>query len=475
EMEHFRARDVFAASPYGGYPQPKPPYRSPALPTRGPSRAPSPGDSTAEVRSEWDVRTQPSPVEHSDDRPLHGVRIVDLTAFWAGPSATGYLTALGADVVKVEAVQRPDGIRFAGGQVTQADGWWDWSWVFQGANAGKRGITLDLTSDEGRDLLHRLLADADVLMENYSPRVMQQFGLTREVLAERHPSLVVVRMPAFGLDGPWSERVGFALTMEALAGMATVTGHPEGRPTCPGGALDPIAGMHAAFATLLAVGQREKTGQGVHVEVPMIECALNVAAEPLLEHGAYGAVLQRTGNRGRGPVLQDVYRTAGDDAWIAVSVRTAEEAGLLAGAIEGFGGTVPDGLIDPARWSTDGDAIADGLRAVFAEQDGEQLVERLVAAGVPAALVRLPTVADRNPHLQERSFYEAHTHPALGEVRYPVLPTRFESWRGPVHRGPAPTLGQHNAEVLGQGLGLSAEELAQLQDRGIVGQRPAGL
>jgi crotonobetainyl-CoA:carnitine CoA-transferase CaiB-like acyl-CoA transferase len=408
DMAHFTARGVFAPSPYGGHPQPTPPYHSTAFAGRPPSPAPHVG------------------------------------------------------------------IRFAGGQITQADGWWDWSWVFQGANAGKRGITLDLTADEGRDLLHRLLNDADVLMENYSPRVMEQFGLGHEVLAGRHPSLIVMRMPAYGLDGPWSDRVGFALTMEALAGMAITTGHPDGRPTCPGGALDPIAGMHAAFATLLALEHRGRTGDGQLVEVPMIECALNVAAEPLLEHGAYGAVLGRTGNRGVGPVLQDVYPCGGDDSWVAVAVTGPAHADGLAEVIRSRGAVVPSALTDPARWAEERDRLAADLQAFFAELDGDEIVGQLMGVGVPAAVVRLPTVADRNDHLDARGFYETHEHPTLGPVRYPVLPTRFSSWTGPVHARPAPTLGQHNDEVLEE-LGLSASERAGLRERRVIGERPAGL
>jgi crotonobetainyl-CoA:carnitine CoA-transferase CaiB-like acyl-CoA transferase len=473
DMAHFTARGVFAPSPHGGYPQPTPPFHSTAVGFRTPSRAPRVGEHTAAVDADWVSAPEP-PTAGPSERPLHGVRIVDLTAFWAGPSSSAYLAALGADVVKVEAVQRPDGIRFAGGQITQTDGWWDWSWVFQGANAGKRGITLDLTSDEGRSVLHRLLADADVLMENYSPRVMEQFGLGYEALSARHASLVVMRMPAYGLDGPWSDRVGFALTMEALAGMAITTGHPDGRPTCPGGALDPIAGMHAAFATLLALEHRTRTGDGLLVEVPMIECALNVAAEPLLEHGAYGAVLGRTGNRGIGPVLQDVYTCAGEEAWLAVALTEPAHAKALAGVIRDRGGAVPAALTDPARWSEQRERLATDLQAFFAELKGDEIVEQLIGVGVPAAVVRLPTQADRNPHLEAGGFYEAHDHPALRSVRYPVLPTRFASWTGPVHARPAPMLGQHNDEVLGE-LGVSASELAGLRERGVIGERPAGL
>ncbi len=447
-MEHFKVRGALVPSPHGDYVQPRPPYLFSDFPTAPVERAP---EEQSSVAADWQVAHDVT-AEHAPRRPLDGVRIVDLTAFFAGPSGTGYLAALGADVIKVESVQRPDGIRFAGGQITQAGDWWEYSWVFHGVNAGKRDVTLDLTRDRGVELLHRLLEGADVLIENYSPRVMDQFGLSYERLSSSYPSLVVTRMPAFGLDGPWAQRVGFALTMEALAGMATVTGHPEGRPTCPGGVLDPIAGMHAAFATLAALEHRNVTGRGQLVEVPMIECALNIAPQSLLRWGSDGVTLERQGNGSDVAILQDVYPCAGDDAWVAVTVRTLEQEKALAALLGGV-----------------------ELRDYLAARVDEDAVEELVGAGIPAGVVRRPTVAARTPHVVARGFYEEHEHPTLGSVAYPVLPTRFATWTGPVHASPAPTLGQHNTEVLSGELGVGADKLAELEREGVIGTRPAGL
>jgi crotonobetainyl-CoA:carnitine CoA-transferase CaiB-like acyl-CoA transferase len=286
---------------------------------------------------------------------------------------------------------------------------------------------------------------------------MEQFGLSYDRLAASYPALVVTRMPAFGLDGPWAQRVGFALTMEALAGMATVTGHPEGRPTCPGGVLDPIAGLHAAFATLAALEHRNTTGAGQLVEVPMIECALNIAPQSLLRWGADGVRLERRGNRSSEALVQDVYRCAGEDAWIAVTVATAEQQRSLASLLGA------DDELDSA------------LRGYLVDRADEEAVDELVAAGIPAGVVRRPTVAARNPHVIAREFYEEHVHPTVGSLAYPVLPTRFASWAGPVHARPAPTLGQHNTEVLSGELGIGSDKLAELEREGVIGIRPAGL
>jgi crotonobetainyl-CoA:carnitine CoA-transferase CaiB-like acyl-CoA transferase len=268
-------------------------------------------------------------------------------------------------------------------------------------------------------------------------------------------------MPAFGLDGPWAQRVGFALTMEALAGMATTTGHPNGRPTCPGGVLDPIAGLHAAFATLVALGHREQTGAGQLVEVPMIECALNIAPQPLLEWGAQGTVLERQGNRSPEAIAQDVYPSDGDDTWVAVTVQTPDQQRALESLLARHGVEIAD--------------LDEGLRRYIAERADEDAATALCAAGIPAGVVRRPTVAGRSEQAVARRSYEVQEHPVIGPVGYPVLPTRFATWTLPVHSRPAPTLGQHNAEVLGHELGIGAGRLGELQRDGVIGTRPAGL
>ena len=170
------------------------------------------------------------------------MRVVDFTAFWAGPAATHSLAAFGADVIKIESIQRPDGIRYSGGMRTDVDDWWEYGWVFHAMNTNKRSVTLDLQSDDGIRLVKELVSQADVVIENFSPRVMDQFGLGADTLLDLNPALVVVRMPAFGLTGPWRDRVGFAPTMEQIAGLAWVTGLPDGPPVATARCLRPARG-----------------------------------------------------------------------------------------------------------------------------------------------------------------------------------------------------------------------------------------
>src|SRR5246500_3511907 len=321
DLEYVQQRGVFVGNP-AGFHQPRPPWLMSACAPAPLGRTPSVGadnDESPWQKSELEGRPEPR------TRPLEGVRIVDLTAFWAGPAATHLLAAFGADVVKVESIQRPDGIRYSGGMRTDVDDWWEYGWVFHAMNTNKRSVTLDLGSEEGRGLFLRLAAGADVVIENFSPRVMDQFGLTADALLKVNPELVVARMPAFGLAGPWRDRVGFAPTMEQIAGLAWVTGLPEGPPVTPRGACDPLAGVHAAFAVLAALNFAERTGTGQLLELPMLETVLNATAIQPIEAEVFGVTLSRRGNRGHGRGVQNLYHCAGDDDWIAVTVGTDQQ------------------------------------------------------------------------------------------------------------------------------------------------------
>lgn len=450
EQDHFRARGVFRPNA-SGLLAPRPPWR---MTTAEPApTAPAPGiGETGEL--DWPARAADAGAPAA--LPLAGVRIVDLTAFWAGPAATHLMAAFGADVVKVESIQRPDGIRYSGGMRTDVDDWWEYGWVFQAVNTNKRSVTLNLDSPDGIRLFTRLVAGADAVIENFSPRVMEQFGLGADALLAINPRVVVMRMPAFGLDGPWRDRVGFAPTMEQIAGMAWVTGLPDGPPIPPRGVCDPLAGSHAAFTMVAALDLVARTGEGQLVEMPMIESVLNVTAVQALEAQAFGVVMERAGNRGHGTATQDVYRCAGDDEWIAVALRDDSERQVMAR----LAGTSEPADAEPAAW--------------FLTQDVDSAVDQLVGAGIPAARVISPSDVIRNPHLVDRGYFEPLEHPSTGPCVYPRPPfTPISGTGGRWLRTPAPTLGQHTAEVLSDL--CTADELAALAADGVIGTRPKGL
>ena len=459
-FEQFAARGVFETMPGGG--------RAPRVPYRigddeGAGARPAAGKA---------VGGRGAPGGDGWRLPLDGLVVLDCTAWWAGPGATNVLAALGADVVKVESTARPDLMRYSSARPPSDPDWWEWGPLFHAVNLNKRAVTVDLRRPEGVSLFERLAAGADVVVENYTPRVMEQFGLGWERLHQINPSLLMVRMTAFGLDGPWRERTGFAQTMESLSGMAWLTGRPDGPPVLVRGACDPLAGLHAVFATLVALEARDRDGLGRLVEATMVEAALNAAAEQVIEHSRRGTLLSRLENRDPCHAPQNVYRCAGDDGWVALSVVADDQWRALAT------------VVGEARWDDDPTlADADSRRSRQDEIDAriarwtaalapEEAAARLAAAGVPAAPVVPPRELARNPQLRHRRLFETEDHPVTGGHEIPVLPMRFghvDRWL----RRPSPTLGQHNAEVLGE-VEPDPARLAELEADGVLGTRPAG-
>jgi len=434
------------------------PVRSPTPEATAPPAEPA-------ARTAADVAV-PLPI---GDRPLAGLRVVDLSAFWAGPFATLYLAAMGADVVKVESIAHPDGMRFLGGFAGAS--YWERSMVFAGANPAKRDLTLDLDSDAGRALLWRLIDDADVVIENFTPRVLERFGIVWPDVHRRWPGLILVRMPAFGLDGPWRDRAGFAMTIEQTSGLAWVTGY-EDLPLVPRGPCDPVGGMHTVIGLLAALEVRRRTGLGQLLEVPLIDGALNMAAEQVLEFERTGEVLTRHGNRGPYAAPQGIYPAAGDDRWLTVSVATDEQWARLAGLIGATDlGSDPELATLGGRRSRH-DEIDDAIQAWTRTRTPEDGADLLLRAGVPASPVTGAQLAHRNPQYDHRRYLQRFDHPVTGTTGYPGFPMTFSALGPDLFSSRPPLLGEHNTEVL-MALGLSEAEIADLAATGVIGTRPA--
>jgi crotonobetainyl-CoA:carnitine CoA-transferase CaiB-like acyl-CoA transferase len=470
----FVERAVFVEHPDRALVQPRVPYRLSGAPTRPFGPVAPLGADTEALRAEA-PHTRVTRDAHAGDpaRPLAGLRVFDFTSYWAGPYAAQILGFLGADVVKVESVQRPDGTRMGTAYSSVGDRPWELAPLFHGANTNKREVTLDFTQPEGLALARRLLATCDVMIENYTPRVVERFGLLDDDLWRANPGLVVLRMPAWGLDGAWRDRPGFAQTMEQVTGLAWVTGHEEGAPIVPRGPCDPLGGLHAVFALLTALELRERTGEGMVVEAPLVESALNIAAEQVAVYRATGELLGREGNRSRFAAPQNVYRVGDGDRWLALAVETDEQWSALRGVLGDPEWARNPGFAHAAGRRDAHDAIDDELATAFATADRDELVARLCDAGVPVAPVVNPRVVVDNEQHAARGFYEPVVHPVAGEVRIPGFPAVWDVRRAPWHQRAAPLLGQHNAEVVGE-RGVDREQLATLAADGVIGDRPVG-
>ena len=469
-FDHMIARELFIRTP-GGFLQPRSPWR---LETAEP--APIGLTPKVDEHREELLRTLDKAPQHSSSRaghsdlPFAGLHVVDLTAFWAGPYTTSMLSDFGADVIKVESIQRPDGMRFAGSVRNEI--LWEWSHVFHGANPGKRDVTLQLDHPEGLELLKRLIADADIVIENFSARVMPAFGLDADTIKTLNPRAIFVRMPAFGLDGPWRDRAGFAMTVEQVSGLAWVTGY-EDMPLVIRGACDPIGSAHAIFAIGLALEERDRTGHGQVVEVALVEPALAVAAEQVIEYSAFGVVLGRNGNAMPHAAPQGLFETHREAERVAISVSNDEQWRGLCRVLESEKWRLSEELSTHKGRLAAHDSLVAELSAWIRTRSLDDVLRAMLAEGVPASASVNNQALMPNAQLQARGFFQTMNHPVTGETRYPAFPASFSSFERDLHRSPPPTLGQHNREILQSELGLDEREIERLEAEQIIGTRPS--
>lgn len=419
--------------------------------------------------------------------PLKGIRVLDATAWWAGPSATQMLAHLGAEVIHLEAIQRPDGSRMMGGMHAHQSNWYEYSAMFLSANTNKQGLTLNLDDAKGVELAKALIKHCDVFVENYSPRVIEKFGLDWETVHALNPETIMVRMPAFGLTGSWRNHVGFAQTMEQISGMAWLTGHVDDQPRIQRGPCDPMAGMNAAFATLVALNEREHTKEGCLIECSMVEGALNAAAEQMVEYSANGRILHRMGNRSPDAAPQGLYACKGHDIslskgkneqWLALSIETDAQWQVLKTALGS-----PARLNDPALDTLAGriarhNDIDEAIQRLVADQPLDELLARWESLGIPVAPVRSSVKTHLHPQLVARRFFEPLKHPVVGEHLHVSVPFRFASRDSAGLRWlqtPAPTVGEHNHSILSSLLGLTEPQIAELEASGVIGSQLKGM
>ena len=454
---------------------PGPAYQLSRTPARRGGSAPRLGEHTGAIREEFAGRAvrPAAQAAATEGAPLAGLRVVELTANWAGPIAGRHLGDLGADVVKVEWAARPaTRALFMPGPTQDPQRYpYDRAMYFNLLNRNKRDVVLDLGVEEGKEVFRELMAGADVFIENNSARVMPNLGLGYEAMREVNPRLIYVSMSGFGATGPWRDWSAYGSNIEASSGLASVTGYgAEQVYRTPVFYADPVAGNHAAAAILAALEERERSGLGQFIDVSLNEAGACHFLEMLLDYQATGTVRRPQGNRDARFAPQGAYRCAGEDCWLALSVQRDEEWPLLARAIGRVDLAEDEGLAGlEGRWARHDelDAAIGLWTAGYEQYEAAWILQR---AGVSAAPVLANWQVLADPHLFRRGFYVSIEHPVVGVYPYPSWPWRLSRTPARVERA-APRFAEHNRQVLAE-LGLSEERIEQLYAAGVTADAP---
>ena len=405
--------------------------------------------------------------------PLSGIRVLDLTQVYAGPTCARILCDLGAEVIKVEGLHRMDITRnFVIYDNKTQDDYWNRSHYFLFRNAGKKSLTLDFQEPRSIELLKRLIPHADVVAESFTPRVMAQHGLDYESLRKIKPDLIMISLSGYGQNGPWRDYSAYGMGLEPASGISSFTGYRGGEPLRTGISFtDPYSGIMGAGAVLAALHYRRRTGKGQYIDLSEQEAAIPVGGYALMDYTLNGREPERIGNRSPWFAPQGCYPCRGEDDWLVLTVRDDAEWQAFCEAVGRPKWAEDERFADVLGRHRHHDELDELIASWTREQGHIEAMHLLQAAGVTAAAVLNPKEVLLDPHLRERGYFEMVEH--AGGVR-PVpkqLGARFAAFDTDV-RGTAPKLGEHNREVLQGMLGLSDDELNELQEAKVIGETP---
>jgi len=399
-----------------------------------------------------------------NDLPLEGLTVIDIAQLFAAPTIAQNLGDFGAEVIKVEHPRLGDSLRALGAEKRGAPLWW------KVTNRNKRCVTLDLSRVEGQDILKRLAAQADVLIENFRPGTLERWNLGWEALHALNPRLVLVRVTGFGQTGPYRNKPGFGTLAEAMSGFAHVTGEADGPPLLPATGLgDAIAGQVGTWAVMVALYERDhKSGKGQVVDLSVLEPIFSILGDQVIAYDQLGAVQNRAGSRM--PTIgapRNTYRTK-DGKWLALS---ANAHALTARVFQAIGR--PE-LIDDPRFRDNRSRIRhlDELDEVIGGWIAQHQTAEVLARfdECEAAIMPVYDIRDifEDPHYRAREAVTTVEDPDLGPVRMQNVIPKFSRSPGKI-RWPGPTrMGADNDRVYGKGLGLDRAELASLREKGVI-------
>jgi crotonobetainyl-CoA:carnitine CoA-transferase CaiB-like acyl-CoA transferase len=404
------------------------------------------------------------------DLPLAGIRVIDFSMGWAGPICTRTLADLGADVIKIEAIQYPDWWRGVDRRPAYVlDKQYEKTVRYCIMNRNKRGITLDLTRDQGLNLAQRLVADADLVVDNYSVEVLPKLGLGYDIVSKLNPKLVMMSMSAFGAGSMHRDCRAYGSTLEQGSGLPSVVGEAGGPPVMSHTAFgDAVGGLNGCAAALTALINAKLTGKGQFIDLAQIECMMPFAAPWIVAHSIDGETPQRYGNRHPDFVPHGCFRCGGEDGWVVVAVSNDAMWPKLAN------------LLGRKDWATDATLkTAAGRRKIESEIEAaitawtstrtpDEAMAALQATGIASGVARMPINLLNDPQLHARGFIQEIDRAFIGKHPQPSLPFRDGDKPLAIRSAP-PTLGEHNREILVGLLGLSEAEFEELTRDGIIG------
>lgn len=391
---------------------------------------------------------------------LENIKILDLTRVIAGPYCGAMLADLGADVIKIELPGRGDDARAYGPYVNGE------SLYYGNLNRNKRGITLNLKSEEGKEIFRKLAKDADVVLENYRPGVMDKLGLGYEELKKINPRLIYAAVSGFGSYGRYSKRPGYDIISQAMGGLMSVTGHPGNGPTRVGSAIgDVLGGMNLVIGILAALQARHTTGEGQRVDVSLIDSVIASLENAYQRYEVSGQNPVRMGNAYASIAPYDSYEAS--DGWLVIGCGNDKLYKQFCDNIL----HMPE-LVDDPRFDCNVNRVANNLELKEIIQDNfthkhtvKECVDMILGAGIPAGPIYNVSDIMEDPHIRDdREMFIHVNHPVMGDVILNGNPVKLSDTKVGI-RFPSPTLGQHNHEVFSE-LGYSDEEIAALGEKG---------
>ena len=400
------------------------------------------------------------------EQSLRGIRIIDLSMGWAGPLACRQLADMGADVIKVESCERFDWWRSweATPEWIEDDGA-EKSSAFNMVNRNKRAITLDLEDPSGREILLRLVESAHAVVENFSGAVLPKLNLSYDVFKSVNDKIILMSMPAFGSTGPWANFRAYGSTVEQASGLPHLNGLEQDPPTMQHVAFgDAVGGLNGAAALLVALRYQARSGEGQFVDVSQVEGLFSLGAHGIMAYAATQSLPSRTGNRRDGASPHGVYQCAGADDWLVIQIFNDAQWQALRTVAAPNLDEFDDRFADPEE-------LDRYIASWTAHQNAQELMYRLQSLRIPAAATNKASTLLNDPHLKAQNHWQWMDRAVVGNQPNPSPPFRANG-RTVQIRSPAPTLGQHNHEVLVGELGISQQQYEQLIERGTIGDRP---